>query len=43
MDIKIRNVSIDDYDGIIELWNSAEQSKFFVLFLDIRISECYNV
>ena len=27
MDIQIRPVSIDDYDGIFELWNSTEQSR----------------
>ncbi len=27
MKITIRHVTIDDYDGIYELWNSTEQSK----------------
>ena len=27
MEIQIRPVSIDDYDGIFELWNSTEQSR----------------
>lgn len=27
MDIKIRPVYIEDYDGIFELWNSTEQSR----------------
>ena len=27
MKIEIRPVSIDDYDGIFELWNSTEQSR----------------
>ncbi len=27
MDIKIRLVNIEDYDGIFELWNSTEQSR----------------
>lgn len=27
MEIQIRPVSIEDYDGIFELWNSTEQSR----------------
>ena len=27
MDIAIRNVTIEDYDKIYELWNSTEQSR----------------
>lgn len=27
MDIKIRNVVIEDYDGIYQLWDSTEQSR----------------
>ena len=27
MEIVIRQVVIDDYDGIYELWNSTEQSR----------------
>ena len=27
MGIQIRPVSIEDYDGIFELWNSTEQSR----------------
>ena len=27
MKIEIRPVSIEDYDGIFELWNSMEQSR----------------
>ena len=27
MDIKIRNVTIEDYDGLYQLWNSTEQSR----------------
>ena len=27
MKIEIRPVSIEDYDGIFELWNSTEQSR----------------
>ena len=27
MDIKFRTVSIEDYDGLSELWNSTEQSR----------------
>ena len=27
MDIKIRNVIIEDYDGIYQLWDSTEQSR----------------
>lgn len=27
MDIKIREVVIEDYDGIYQLWDSTEQSR----------------
>lgn len=27
MDIKFRNVVIEDYDGIYQLWDSTEQSR----------------
>jgi len=27
MDYKVRNVTIEDYESLLELWNSTEQSK----------------